>query len=183
MSNVDISVTVSGERLCRDKQKRRWTRSYGNVAEGSAMVIVGFGSQVPRLIDELKVLVLNWEANAGHWEPSNRCYWQVNNYWLLCFACYGACQGCNSESEGENEELSHEHPGLNTYRPTRPLNARPAKCWARSPKRRATCSAAGPRIGGKRPLQRDLRVQAARVFLAFASACRASQRPPFPSPF
>jgi hypothetical protein len=126
---------------------------------------------------------LNWEANAGHWEPSNRCYWQVNNYWLLCFACYGACQGCNSESEGENEELSHEHPGLNTYRPTRPLNARPAKCWARSPKRRATCSAAGPGIGGKRPLQRDLRVQAARVFLAFASACRASQRPPFPSPF
>ena len=93
------------------------------------MVIVGFGSEVPRLIDELKVLVLNWEANAGHWEPSNRCYWQVNNYWLLCFACYGACQGCNSESEGENEELSHEHPGLNTYRPTRPLNARPAKCW------------------------------------------------------
>jgi hypothetical protein len=28
------------------------------------MVIVGFGSEVPRLIDELKVLVLNWEANA-----------------------------------------------------------------------------------------------------------------------
>ena len=125
------------------------------------MVIVGFGSQVPRLIDELKVLVLNWEANAGHWEPSNRCYWQVNNYWLLCFACYGACQDCNSESKGENEELSHEHPGLNTYRPTRPLNARPAKCWHDRRSAGLPVQRPVPESAVSGPLQRDFRVQAA----------------------